>query len=177
MEVLETMHGAAGNDQDLAWAYSRDFSFDSEGEHAFETIGGFFIAIMTVSTGDFAAGGHSNSNMATVLFASCPSARKRTAMPPILIWSLDDMVWTSVHGRLSLPTSGSHPANKVSSHPENSCSERNFPLGSGELQLTRFWGGLFHESPMHGNCFAICSRDLSHKLQIRLVFDINESVV
>lgn len=76
MEVLETMHGTAGNDQDLAWAYSRDFSFDSEGEHAFETIGGFFIAIMTVSTGDFAAGGHVELEHGDGIFCFVPLSEK-----------------------------------------------------------------------------------------------------
>ena len=48
----------------------------SEGEHAFETIGGFFIAIMTVSTGDFAAGGHVEFEHGDGIFCFVPLNEK-----------------------------------------------------------------------------------------------------
>jgi hypothetical protein len=58
MKVVEAMHGAAGNHEDPAGAYLRDLSFDSEGEYAFQAIGGLFVAIVGMGTRDFAAGSH-----------------------------------------------------------------------------------------------------------------------
>jgi hypothetical protein len=58
MKVVEAMHGAAGNHEDLAWAYLRDLSFDGEGEYAFEALGGLFVAIVAMGTRGFPAGSH-----------------------------------------------------------------------------------------------------------------------
>ena len=53
MKVIEAMHGAAGNHEDPAGAYLRDFSFDGEGKYAFKAIGGLFVAIVAMGTRDF----------------------------------------------------------------------------------------------------------------------------
>ena len=63
MKVVEAMHGAAGNHEDLSGAYLRDRSFDGEGEYAFEAIGGLFVAIVAMGTRDFAAGSHVESEL------------------------------------------------------------------------------------------------------------------
>ena len=75
MRVVKAIHGAAGNHDDLSGPYLRDLSFDGKGEYAFEAIGGLFVAIVAMGPGTLLPGATSNSNMATVLFASCPSTR------------------------------------------------------------------------------------------------------